>query len=168
MHSARQIQFAFKPASATARGIKTHFKTYVRSFASRSWERFSSLMSKFTWVLKKAMSWPAQELIVPLGTLIGAAACGWWSQSLAAALFAGIGLFFLAGLWKTSAQVSAALTQSEARPRFRNQDNRTPEDSDDLKQAIRRLEPWLANEVSLTEENAKESCAVLLDSLALR
>ena len=163
MHSARQIQFAFKPASATARGINTHFKPYLRSFASRSWERLSSVMRKFTWVLKKAMSWPAQELIVPLGTVIGAAACGWWSQSLAAALFAGIGLFFLAGLWKTSAQVSAALTQS--RPRFRSEDNRTP---DDLKQAIRRLEPWLANEVSLTEENAKECCAVLLDSLALR
>ena len=163
MHSARQIHFGFKPASATAHGIKIHFKPHLRSFASRSWERFSSLMSKVTRVLKKAMSWPAQELIVPLGTLIGAAACGWWSQSFAAALFAGIGLFFLAGIWKTSGKVRAALTQS--RPRFRSEDNPTP---DDLKQAIRRLEPWLANEVSLTEENAKECCAVLLDSLALR
>ena len=35
-----------------------------------------------------------------------------------------------------------------------------------ISHAIGSLKPWLANEVSLTEENAKECCAVLVDSLA--
>jgi hypothetical protein len=133
-------------------------------------QQIRSSLGKLAGALNNARSWQAHELVAPVGTVMGAAAFGWWSQSFAAALFAAIALFFLAGIYKRSEQVLAAVTRLGASPRFGNEDNRTlsrvTPNSDALKQAIGRLEPWLANEVSLTEETAKECCAVLLGSEA--
>jgi len=55
----------------------------------------------------------------------------------------------------------AALRKSEAVPQVESVNPhtffvRTREDSAAVNEAIRSLKPWLANEVSLTEENAKE------------
>lgn len=42
----------------------------------------------------------------------------------------------------------------------------TQKNSAAVNEAIQSLKPWLANEASLTEENTKECCAALVDSLA--
>ena len=172
MHGARQIEFPFTPASARLRSITTHIWPQMRSLVAKFSQQIRSSLGKLARVLNKARSRQVRELIAPVGTVMGAAAFGWWSQSFAAALFAAIALFFLAGIYKRSEQVLAAVTRLGASPRFGNEDNRTlsraTPNRDALKQAIGRLEPWLANEVSLTEENAKEWCAVLLDSVAAR
>ena len=68
-------------------------------------------------------------------------------------------------------ELLAALRKSESVPQFGNANSRPFSGADSansaaVNEAIRSLKPWLANEVSLTEENAKECCAVLVDSLA--
>jgi len=115
----------------------------------------------------------ADGLIAPLAVLTGAVAFGLWRQSFAAALFAGVGLFLLAGIYNNTERMLAIFGRSEGGPRFGNVNARvlaesTTENTGALSQAIGSLKPWLANEVSLTEENAKECCAVLLDSVAGR
>jgi len=124
-------------------------------------------------LLKQAGYPQAHNMIPPLGILIGAAAFGFWWQSFAAALFAGIGLFFLAGIYKTSVRMLAALQPSESKPRFADSDTPTvaqptPDNSDALNEAIGCLKPWLANEVDLTEEKVRDRCAVLVDSVVVR
>jgi hypothetical protein len=99
---------------------------------------------------------------------MGTVAFGLWCQSIAATLFAGIGLFFLAGTYQATERMLAAIRRSDSDLRY--SDGRTLADptlptSYALNEAIGRLKPWLASEVSLTEENAKEYCAVLMDSV---
>jgi hypothetical protein len=94
-----------------------------------------------------------------------------WQQSFAAALFAGVALFLLSGIYHKTELMLAALRRPEYGPHCAGISARafaeqTSENSGALNQAIGCLKPWLANEVSLTEENAKECCGVLLDSVA--
>jgi len=58
-------------------------------------------------------------MIPPAGVLMGAVAFGVWWQNLAAALFAGIGLFFLAGIYKTTERMLATTRRSEGEPHSR-------------------------------------------------
>ena len=144
---------------------------WMRSMAAGVWQHAIRLMSKLSSLLTKAKSRQPDELIVPLGVLIGTVAFGLWWQSFAASLLALIVLCFLAGLYKTNQQLLAALRKSESVPQFGNANSRpfsgpTQANSAAVNEAIRSLKPWVANEVSLTEENAKECCAVLVDSLA--
>jgi hypothetical protein len=137
------------------------------------WQQTRPLTIKLANLLRKAKPSAAHDLIPPLGILMGAVAFGLWRQSFAAAVFAGIGLFFLAGIHGTTERILAAIRQLDSEGLSRNVEGRTvqepiPENSEALNQAIRNLKPWLANELSLTEENAKECCAVLLDSVATR
>jgi len=145
----------------------------MRALAVKMSQQIRFLMIKVASLWKKTQSWQPHNLIPTLGTLMGTVAFGLWQQSFAAALFAGIGLFFLAGIYNNIERMLAALRRSEGDPHFGNVDVRarvepTTENSGALNQAIGCLKPWLANEVSLTEENAKECCAVLLDSVAAR
>jgi hypothetical protein len=144
-------------------------KEWMRLVAVKIWQQTRPLMTKVASLLKETKPQHVHDLIPPLSILMGAVAFGLWWQSLAAALFAAIPLFFLAGIYKTTERTLAAVQRSEEL--FGNVDGRTraeptSENSDALKEAIRCLKPWLANEVSLTEENAKECCAVLLASVA--
>ena len=150
---------------------------WIRASAVKMWQHSYPLMTKVackvTQLPKKTTSQQALDLVTPLGILIGSVAFGLWWQKFTAALFAAIALFFLAGIYKTAERILAAVQVSEGVQHFGKVDadtisDPTPEKSDALAEAIGCLKPWLANEVSLTEENAKECCALLIDSLATR
>jgi hypothetical protein len=145
---------------------------WLRSSAAKMWQRAHPKI-KVASLLKKAKPRQSDDLISTLAILIGTAAFGLWQQSIAAALFAGVGLFLLAGIYNNTEWMLAVLRRSEDGPHFADVNARAPaepttENSGALNQAIGCLRPWLANEVSLTEENAKECCSVLLDSVAGR
>lgn len=145
----------------------------VKSLAAKMRQQTRSLTINFASLLKKAKPREAHDLIPRLGVPMGAVAFGLWRQSFAAAVFAGIGLFFLAGIYGTTERILAAIRQSDSERRLGDVDGRslrqpTLENSEALNQAIGNLKPWLANELSLTEENAKECCAVLVDSVTAR
>lgn len=145
---------------------------WMRWVVAKIRQQTGIFMSKIGSLLKKAKSRQADDLIPPLAVLIGAAAFGWWRQSFAAALFALAGLSLLAGIHNNTERMLAALKRSDGAPHVGDVDDARPtaeptqENSAAVNQAIRSLKPWLANEVSLTEDNAKECCAVLVDSLA--
>ncbi|HYL12558.1 MAG TPA: hypothetical protein VEV41_05965 [Terriglobales bacterium] len=146
---------------------------WMKSSAAKMWQQTRSLMVKVASLPKKAKHRQADDLIPPLAILMGAGAFGWWRQSFAAALFAGVGLSFLAVIYNNTERMLATLRRSESEPRFEEVGARAlagpaPENSGALNQAIGCLKPWLADEVSLTEENAKQYCAVLLDSVVGR
>jgi len=131
------------------------------------------LVIKLASLLKKAKSRESHGMIPPAGVLIGATAFGVWWQNFAAALFAGIGLFFLAGIYRTTERMLAISRRSEGEPHLGDRaahtlPEPTLENSDVVNEAIGSLKPWVADEVLLTEENAKQCCAVLLDSVASR
>jgi CheY-like chemotaxis protein len=88
----------------------------------------------------------------------GAAALGFWCGSISAALFAGVVLFFLAGIYKALRQIVATLGSGRSGGSERNFEISA--------RAIEHLRPWIEDETSLTEESAKACCAVLLDTLA--
>jgi len=148
-------------------------KQWMVRAAAKLWQQSHPVMIKTASLVKKTSSQHANDLVLSLGILIGAVAFGLWRQSFAAALFAGVPLFFLAGIYRTTEQTLAAVRKSNVEPRFENADSHTPaepepENSDAVNEAIACLTPWIANEVSLTEESAKECCAVLLASAADR
>lgn len=113
----------------------------------------------------------AGDLIPLLAVALSAAAFGVWQHSIAAALFAGSGLVLLAAIHNNTQRILAELRHSDPEPELNKKHARvlaepTAGNNGALNQAIGCLKPWLANEVSLTEDNAKECCAVILDSLA--
>ena len=141
----------------------------MRSVVAKMRHQTGIFMSKIGSLLKKAKARQADDLIPPLAVVLGASAFGWWRQSFAAALFALAGLSLLAGIHNNTERMLAALRRWEG-ARHGDADaliaEPIAENSSALSQAIGSLKPWLANEVSLTEENAKECCAVLVDSVA--
>src|SRR5215813_2374578 len=88
----------------------------MRLTAARLWQQIIRLRSKFASLMKRAKSRQARELMMPLGVLIGTVAFGLWSQSFTASLFAGIVLFFAAGIYKRNEQMLATLRKSDALP----------------------------------------------------
>jgi len=145
----------------------------TRSLAAKAWQQSRSLVIKLASLLKEAGSRQSRGMIPPVGVLMGAIAFGVWWQSFAAALFAGIGLFFLAGIYKTTERMLATTRLSEGEPHSGDLAAHTLpepalENSDAVNEAIGSLKPWVADEVLLTEEDAKQCCAVLLDSVAAR
>jgi hypothetical protein len=138
--------------------------------AARLWQQSHPAIITIATLVKEVGSRHTNDLILALGILIGTAAFGLWRQSFAAGLFAGIPLLFLAAIYRTTDQTLAAVRQSDIKARVENRVVQTPvepalENSDALNEAIACLRPWVASEVSLTEENAKECCAVLLASI---
>jgi len=145
----------------------------TRSLAVKTWQHSRPLVIKLASLLKRARFRQSRGMIPPAGVLMGAVAFGVWWQNLAAALFAGIGLFFLAGIYKTTERMLATTRRSEAETHSgdlaaHTLPEPTLENSDTVNEAIGSLKPWVADEVLLTEEDAKQCCAVLLDSVASR
>jgi hypothetical protein len=145
----------------------------TRSLAAKTWQRSRPLVIKFASLPKKAKVRQSHGMIPPAGVLMGAVAFGVWWQNFAAALFAGIGLFFLAGIYKATERMLATTRRPEGQPHSgdlaaHTLPESTLENSDAVNEAIGSLKPWVADEVLLTEENAKQCCAVLLDSVASR
>lgn len=141
---------------------------WLISLPSKTWRRSRPLQMKLVDLLKQARSQQARKMITPLGLAIGAGAFGLWTQSFAAALFAGVGLFFLAEIYKSSERVLAAVRHSDGKPDTSAMVQAAPGNSAAVDEAIRCLKPWLANEVSLTEEDVRDRCAVLVDSVVRR
>jgi hypothetical protein len=117
----------------------------------------------------------ANDLIPPVGTIVGAVAFGLWWKSFGAGLFACFALFFLAGVYKATGRIVAAVLRWErdrmAGTRLDLDASATADRSHrdvETRAAIEHLQSWLANETSPTEENVKASCAVLLESVASR
>ena len=143
---------------------------WSRSSVAKMWQEAHPKI-KVASLLKKVNPQQSDGLIPTLAFLLGAVAFGLWQQSFAAALFAGVALFLLAGIYHKTGRMLAVVRQPQYGRHFADISARafaeqTSENSGALNQAIGCLKPWLANEVSLTEENAKECCAVLLDSVA--
>lgn len=103
------------------------------------------------------------EMISALGVVLGALAFGFWWKSIGAALFACFPLFFLAGIYRAMEGVVAAVRRWEREgleiaPTARCNREGTVK-------AMQRLQPWVAGETSLAEEDAKEFCAALLKTV---
>jgi len=118
----------------------------------------------------------AHDMIPPLGIIIGTAAFGFWWHSVQAGLFACCSLFFLAGIYRATERIVGVVVRWErdsiARPSPDRHASSSVEpshgNSDAISEAIDRLKPWVADEVPLTEEDVRVSCAVLLESVAPR
>jgi len=150
---------------------------WIKSMPAKTWVLVRPLPAKFADLCKQASSQQARNLIPAMGILIGAVTFGLWWQSFSAALFAGISLSFLAGIYRNSRRILAAIRQSEIQPPAEEVAARAepplitppvPEDSEAVNEAVHYLQPWLANEVSLTEEGVRDRCAVLVDSVLER
>jgi len=91
--------------------------------AAGVWQHAIRLMSKLSSLLTKAKSRQPDELIVPLGVLIGTVAFELWWQSFAASLLALIVLCFLAGIYKTN---QSCWLHSESPRVYRSLETQTP------------------------------------------
>ena len=70
---------------------------WMRSLVAKMWQHTLPKIGVAS-LVKKLTPRQADDLILPLAILIGAVAFGLWRQRFAGALFAGVGLFFLARL----------------------------------------------------------------------
>lgn len=143
---------------------------WLRSSVVQMWQQAHPKI-KVASLLKNVNPQQSNSLIPTLAFLLGTVAFALWQQSFAAALFAGVALFLLTGIYHKTEGMLAVLRRPEYGPHFAAISARalaepTTENSGALNQATGCLKLWLANEVSLTEENAKECCTVLLDSVA--
>ncbi len=138
---------------------------WLRSLPAKPWRRSRPWLMKLASLLKQARPQKVRRIIPPLGVVIGALAFGLWSQSSAAALFAGVGLFFLAGIYKASERTLAAVRPLDSQPGAPVIARGAPVNSAALDEAIHYLKPWLAHQVSLTEQDVRDHCAVLVDSV---
>jgi hypothetical protein len=113
-----------------------------------------------------------QDAILALSIIVGAAAFGFWWTSIAATVFAWFALFFLAGIYKATTHLVAAVSRWEREriaiadtaldtPALQPRKNE-PWRNESTARAVERLQPWLAGETSLTEEDAKTCCAALI------
>jgi len=150
---------------------------WMKSLPAKTWMALRPLQVKFAGFLKQAGSQQASLVVPVLAILTGAVTFGLWWQSFSAALFAGISLSFLAGIYRNSQRTLVAIRQSEIKPFAEEAAARAeppviaqpvPEDSEAVKEAVQYLQPWLASEVSLTEEGVRDRCAVLVDSVLER
>jgi len=145
---------------------------WINSLPAKTWLQVRPLSRKFASFLKQG-GFQLQNIIPPLGILIGAVAFGLWWHSFAAALFAAVGLFFLAGIYRNSERTLPTVRQSQSKPPLEDLDppaieQPTPEDNEAVNEAVQYLQPWLANEVSLSEESVRDRCSVLVDSVVER
>lgn len=152
----------------------------IRSLASKMRQPAVSLVNRVVSLSTKTKIFQpsarrTRDIVPPLGITIGAIAFGFWWSSFAAGLFAGIALFFLAGIYAATRQTVAAVPTREAGGMAEtrvNWDTSAMADQShrniETLAAIQNLQLWVANETSPTEENVKASCAVLLQSIVPR
>jgi hypothetical protein len=114
-----------------------------------------------------------RKVIPALAVVGGAAAFGFWQDSISAGLFACFALFFLAGIYKALRQIVATIRwkrDSVIAPNSGWNTSGTAERSERNfevgAKAIEHLRPWVEGETPLTEESAKAYCSVLLDTFA--
>jgi hypothetical protein len=154
--------------------LATNIQGRISPFATQMQRWIASVVKK----AKKGMSaslsanW-IRNAIPPVAVLGGAVAFGFWQDSIGAGLFACVVLFLLAGIYKAMRQIVATLRWERDRVIPANSNwniSKIAEQSQPNLEigakAIEHLRPWVEDEASLTEENAKAYCSVLLDTLA--
>ena len=150
----------------------------IRSLIAKVRQRVLPLVDRAaSWYGNIKISRPSaglvSDLIPPAGIIVGAVAFGFWWSSLAAGLFACFGLFFLAGIYKATGRIVAAVLRWEGDRLAGTADWDAPLADQSYRSveavaAIQNLQSWVANETSPTEEDVKASCVVLLQSVVPR
>ncbi len=154
--------------------LATNIQGWISPLASKMQRWIASLIKK----AKNAMAFDLSaqwihDTIPSVAVLAGAAAFGFWWDSISAGLFACFVLFFLAGIYKALRQIVATLRWEHDRITAANSNWNTSSIAEQGARnfeigakAIEHLRPWVKDETSLTEESAKAYCSVLLDTLA--
>jgi len=150
----------------------------IRSLVDKMQRQIASLVNRVVGLSNKVkistfVGRRANDLITAVAVIMGAVAFGLWWSSFSAGLFACFGLFFLAGIYKATGQIVAAVLRWEGEPTAGMRANWDPyakasQRNTETIAAIEHLQSWVANEISPTEENAKASCPILLESVAPR
>ena len=154
--------------------LTTNIEGRISRLATKTQRWIASLVKK----AKKAMlcdrstHW-THATIPPAAVLAGAAAFGFWWDSVSAGLFACFALFFLAGIYKGLRQLVTTLRWEHDRIIAANSNwntsgtvERSERNFEVGAKAIEHLRPWIEDETALTEERAKAYCSILLDTLA--
>ena len=167
MHTDTEIQ-------PSVGSLATNIQGRISALATQTQRRIASLVKKAKTVMVFDLSanW-IRNAIPPVAVLAGAAAFGFWQDSIGAGVFACFALFLLAGIYKALRQIVVTLRGEPDRmivananwkvPRIAERSERNFEMSTE---AIEHLLPWVKDETALTEETAKAYCSVLLDTLA--
>ena len=154
--------------------LATNIQGWISPSASKMQRWIASLVKKAKkgMVANLSASW-IHNAIPAVAVLGGAAAFGFWWDSVGAGLFACFALFFLAGIYKGLRQIVATLRWERDRVIAANSNwntsgavERSERNFEVGAKAIEHLRPWVSGETSLTEESAKGCCSVLLDTLA--
>src|SRR5713101_6569205 len=167
MHTDTEIQ-------PSVGSLTTNIQGRVSRLAAKMQRWMTSLVKKAkkAMVLDRSAHW-IHDTIPPAAVLAGAAAFGFWWDSLSAGLFACFALFFLAGIYRALRHIVANLRWEPDRMVAANSNGNTSGIAERSEgnfevsaRAIEHLLPWVKDESSLTEESAKAYCSVLLETLA--
>jgi len=167
MHTDTEIQPSVGSLTANIQGR-------ISRLAAKMQRWITSLVKKAkkAMVFDRSAHW-IHDTIPPAAVLAGAAAFGFWWDSVSAGLFASFALFFLAGIYKGLRQLVATLRWEHDRIIAANSNwntsgtvKRSEQNFEVGAKAIEHLRPWVEDETALTEERAKAYCSVLLDTLA--
>jgi len=167
MHTDTEIQ-------PSVGSLTTNIQGRISRLAAKMQRWITSLVKKAkkAMVFDRSAHW-IHDTIPPAAVLAGAAAFGFWWDSVSAGLFACFALFFLAGIYKGLRQLVATLRWEHDRIIAANSNwntsgtvERSEQNLEVGAKAIEHLRPWVEDETALTEERAKAYCSVLLDTLA--
>jgi hypothetical protein len=154
--------------------LATNIQGSMSALATKMQRGIASLVKKAKkdMVFDLSANW-IRNVIPPVAVLVGAAAFGFWQDSISVGLFACFGLLLLAGVYKALRQIVATLRGETDRMIAANADwkvsriaERSEANFEMSAEAIEHLLPWVKDESTLTEESAKAYCSVLLDTLA--
>jgi len=167
MHTDTEIQ-------PSVGSLTTNIQGRISALATKMQRGIASLVKKAkkALVFDRSAHW-IHDTIPPAAVLAGAAAFGFWWDSVSAGLFACFALFFLAGIYKGLRQLVATLRWEHDRIIAANSNwntsgtvERSERNFEVGVKAMEHLRPWVEDETALTEERAKAYCSVLLDTLA--
>jgi len=156
MHTDTEIQ----PSVAS---LTTNIQGRISRLAAKMQRWITSLVKKAkkAMVFDRSAHW-IHDTIPPAAVLAGAAAFGFWWDSLSAGLFACFALFFLAGIYKGLRQLVATLRWEHDRIIAANSNwntsgtvERSERNFEVGVKAMEHLRPWVEDETALTEERAK-------------
>jgi hypothetical protein len=167
MHTDTEIQPSVGSLSTNIHGRISRLVTKIQP-------RITSLVKKANraMVFDRSARW-VHDTIPAAAVLAGAAAFGFWWDSVSAGLFACFALFLLAGIYTGLRHLVATLRWEHDRIIAANSNwntsgtvERSERNFEVGAKAIEHLRPWVEDETALTEERAKAYCSVLLDTLA--
>ena len=156
MHTDTEIQ----PSVAS---LTTNIQGRISRLAAKMQRWITSLVKKAkkAMVFDRSAHW-IHDTIPPAAVLAGAAAFGFWWDSVSAGLFACFALFFLAGIYKGLRQLVATLRWEHDRIIAANSNwntsgtvERSERNFEVGVKAMEHLRPWVEDETALTEERAK-------------